>query len=218
MVGSGKSIELVALRCPRCGADLRVAQGLDIATCNYCGGQVAITEKALPGALGTDVDKKRAAIEMQKQEVAAHEAELARLNAEIKALEDSADAFKADNLMIVAILAGAGIFFDLFLFPLFFFLDITSSFGMARGVCLALGMTILVICLAIMVLAWTGRKKAKARRREEILQSSDYQRRLQRRKELEDEIRAMHAGIDASEMQLMQMLNSVGPAPQGSPM
>jgi len=217
MVGMGTSVELVALRCPNCGADLRVAQGLEIATCNYCGSQVAITEKALPGPLGTDVDKKRAAIQMQKQEVAAHEAELARLNAEIKAIEDSADVLKADNLMIVAILAGAGIFFDMFLFPLFFFLDITESFGMARGVCLALGLTILVICLAIMAVAWMGHKKAMARRRQEVLQSSDYQRRLQRRKELEDEIRAMHVEIDRSEKQLMQMLDSVGPNPQGSP-
>jgi len=216
MVGMGTSLELVALRCPRCGADLRVAQGLDIATCNYCGGQVAITEKALPGALGTDIDRKRAAIEMQKQEVAAHEAELERLNAEIKALEDSTDILKADNLMIVVILAGAGIFFDLFLFPLFFFLDITQSFGMARGVCLGLGLTILFICLAIMLFGINLRRKARAKRREEVLQGSDYQRRLQRRKELEDEIRAMHAGIDASEMQLMQMLNSVGPPPLGN--
>jgi uncharacterized protein YlxW (UPF0749 family) len=217
MVGIGTSVELVALRCPNCGADLRVAQGLEIATCNYCGSQVVITERAQPGALGTDVDRKRAAIGMQRQELAAHEADLARLNAEIKALEESTGALRADNLMIVVILAGAGIFFDLFLFPLFFFLDITRSFGMARGVCLALGMTILVICLAVMALAWNGRKRAAARRREEVLQSSEYQRRLQRRKELEDEIRAMQSDIDRSEGQLMRMLDSVGPPPQGSP-
>jgi len=214
----GTSLELVALRCPRCGADLRVAQGLDIATCNYCGGQVAITEKALPSALGTDVDRKRAAIQLQKDELARHEAELSALNAEIAAMEASASAKVGDNLMIVAILGGVGIFFDLFLFPLFYFLGITESFGMARGTCLALGMTILVICLAIMFLAWTGRRRAAARRREEVLQSSEYQRRLQRRKELETEIQAMQAEIDRSEMQLIKMLESPTAAPQPVPL
>jgi len=213
------SLELVALRCPRCGADLRVAQGLDIATCSYCGGQVAITEKAQVSALGADVDKRREAIKLQKDELARHEVELANLNAEISALESSANAKAGDGLMVVAILGGAGIFFDLFLFPLFYFLGISESFGMAQSVCLSLGLTVLFICLAVMFLAWTARRKAAARRHEEVLQSSEYQRKLQRRKELEGEIAAMQSEIDRCEMLLIKMLESPStPAPQPMPL
>jgi cell division protein FtsB/DNA-directed RNA polymerase subunit RPC12/RpoP len=206
----GRPIELVALRCPRCGADLRVSPELDIATCNYCGGQVAVVEKALPDALGADVAKKRAAIDLLQKELAEHESELSRLNKEIEALVESAENLKDDRFMIVMMLAGAGVFFDLFLFPMFYFLDVTHNFGMSRVTCLALGMTLLILFLAGMAAAWTGRKRAIARRREEILRSSEYQMKLQKRQALEEEIRKIRAGVDAAEEELRQMLHSIG--------
>lgn len=209
----GRPIELLVLRCPRCGADLKLAPDLDIATCNYCGGQVAVMEKAQPDALGTDVGKKRAAIDLLRKELAEHESELAKVNAELKALEESAEKFKTDRFMIIMMLMFAGIFFDLFLFPLFYFLDVTQNFGMSRGTCLALGLTLLAIFLSGMVAAWMGRKRAIARRREEILQSSEYQMKLQKRQALEEEIRALRAGVDKAEAELRQMLHSVGQTP-----
>ncbi len=209
----GRPIELVALRCPRCGADLRVSPDLDIATCNYCGGQVAVVEKDLPDALGEDVGKKRAAIELLRKELAEHESELSMLNKELEALLESAEKLKTDRFMVVMMLMFAGLFFDLFLFPLFYFLDVTQNFGMARGTCLALGLTLLVIFLSGMAASWMGRRRAIERRREEILQSSEYLMKLQKRQALEEEIRGLRAGVDKAEAELRQMLHSVGQAP-----
>jgi len=209
----GSTLELTLLRCPGCGADLQFAPDLKLGTCKYCGAQVAVTEKPL-GALGTDVDKMKAAIELQKKELAEHEEQLSDLNAEIKALEASAENMKTDKYMIAMMLIFAGLFFDLFLWPLFYFLDISQNFGMGRGACLGLGSTILVLCLAAMVAAWVGRKREIERRREEVLQSSEYQRKVQRRTELEAEIKGLQAGIDRSEARLIEMLQGGWKSPQ----
>ena len=207
------TLELTLLRCPGCGADLQFAPDIKLGTCKYCGATVAVTEKPL-GALGTDVDKMKAAIELQKKELAEHETELSNLNAEIKALEESAEAMRSDKYMIIMMLMFAGLFFDLFLWPLFFFLDITSSFGMSRGACGVLGLTVLIILLAITVWAWLARGKDQVRRREEVLQSSEYQRKVQRRAALEAEIKEMQSGIDRSEARLIEMLQGGGKSPQ----
>ncbi len=209
----GTTLELTLLRCPGCGADLQFSPDIKLGTCKYCGAQVALTEKPL-GALGTDVDRMKAAIELQKKELAEHEKELSDLNAEIKALEASAETLKTDKYMIVMVLMFAGLFFDLFLWPLFYFLDISQNFGMGRGACGALGLTILIICLAVTVWAWVGRGREQARRREEVLRSSEYQRKLQRRTEMEAEIRGLQAGIDRSEARLIAMLQGAGTPPQ----
>ena len=213
MGGMGSTLELTLLRCPGCGADLQFAPDLKLGTCKYCGAQVALTEKPL-GALGTDVDKMKAAIELQKRELAEHEKQLSDLNAEIKALEASAENLKSDKFMVIMMLMFAGLFFDLFLWPLFYFLDITSSFGMSKGTCGVLGLTVLIILLAVTVWAWVARGKDQARRREEVLQSSEYQRKVQRRTELEAEIKELQSGIDRSEARLIEMLQGTGRPPQ----
>lgn len=207
------TLELTLLRCPGCGADLQFSPDIKLGTCKYCGATVAVTEKPL-GALGTDVDKMKAAIELQKKELAEHEKELSDLNAEIKALEASAENPKSDKYMIILMLMLMGLFFILFLWPLFYFLDITSSFGMSRGTCGVLGLIIFIILIAVTVWAWIGRGKDQARRREEVLQSSEHQRKLQRRAELEAEIKGLQAGIDRSEARLIEMLQGGGKAPQ----
>jgi len=213
MGGMSSTLELTILKCPGCGADLRFAPDLKLGTCQYCGAQVALTEKPL-GALGTDVDKMKAAIELQKKELAEHETQLSDLNAEIKALEASADNVKTDKYMIVMMLMFMGLFFDLFLWPLFYFLDITQNFGVSHGACGAIGLVILIILLAVTVLAWVARGRERERRRQEVLESSEYQRRLQRRTELEAEIKQLQAGIDRSEARLIEMLQGGGKSPQ----
>ena len=205
-------LEPEVLKCPRCGADLQLSPGRELATCNYCGAKLSVSEKLKPGALGTTVDKKRYALELQRQELAEHEAELAKLGAEIAALETGPDRSKTDNLTVVVIILFMAIFFDLFLFPMFYFLDISQAFGVSRGMCLAMGLTVLVVCLALIVALRVSHKRAQAKRRAEVLQSSEYQRRLQRRKELEDGIQGQQAEVDRTEQQLRAMLQSVGPA------
>ena len=204
-------VELEVLKCPRCGADVQLVPGRDLASCDYCGAKLSV-EKLRPGGLGTDVDKKRYALELQRQELAEHEAELAKVNAEIAALEAGPDKLKADNLMIATILLFMVIFFDLFLFPLFYFLDISSSFGVSRGLCLTLGLSVLIVSLALIVASRVAHRKAVARRREETLRSSEYQRKVQRRKELEDEIRGQQAELDRAERELRALLKVVGPS------
>jgi len=66
----------------------------------------------------------------------------------------------------------------------------------------------------VTVWAWVARGKDQARRREEVLQSSEYQRKVQRRTELEAEIKELQSGIDRSEARLIEMLQGTGRPPQ----
>lgn len=203
-------VDLVVAKCPRCGGDLQVQPGGETAFCTYCDAEILIVDRGgspkgnEPTA--TEIEKKKLAVQLERENLSELELEAARTNGEIIVIEQG-EGRQVKNiaggiLMILFMLT----LFDLILFPIFYILDISYVWGISHEICLLMGIVLLVIGIGGMVSTSVSSRMTMAKKREDRMRSPEYTSKVARRQELQDQIQKSKQEVERLEEQLKSLL------------
>jgi DNA-directed RNA polymerase subunit RPC12/RpoP len=203
-------VDLIVAKCPRCGGDLQVQPGGETAFCTYCDAEILIVDRGGPpkgnDPTVTEIEKKKLAVQLERENLSELELEAARMNGEILAMEQGEGRQTRNIAGGILILLFVLTLFDLIIFPLFYILDISYVWGISHEMCLLMGIVVLVIGIGGIVTTSVSTKMSIAKKREDRMRSPEYTGKVARRQELQEKIQQSKQEVEALEQQLKSLL------------
>jgi DNA-directed RNA polymerase subunit RPC12/RpoP len=203
-------VELVVPKCPRCGADLQVTPGSGAAVCRYCEAQVLVVGTQQDGAAADqarlEIEKRQMALGMLAQELSEMEGAANRLLSEIKMLENPVAGNAAKGSVVFIILFFMMAMMGGMIGGLFYILDIYFVWGFTKSMCLMT--TVAIICIGVGggIAVWFWNTSSLERNRARNMQSPEYMMRVQQHQQLQAQLQAKRAELEATEQQLKALL------------
>ena len=203
-------VELVIAKCPQCNADLEVRPDQGLAVCNYCGSKVLLVSSGKAyegkGGLPPKLEKKRYAIELESDELYELKLRATGLQSRISKMEGVQNPDVKGVGLIVMIFLLILIIFDIIIFPLFYALGMYDFYGISQGLCLSLGMIVLIIGLVGITLIWSASTRAVKVQRERAMQSPEYHEAVAEHRQLLAQIKQSEEKIESMEQELRSLL------------
>jgi DNA-directed RNA polymerase subunit RPC12/RpoP len=201
-------VELIAPKCPRCGADLQLRPGQESAVCNYCESSVLIVDRdassGADDAFRTGLEKKKLALELQNKELGELSGQLDRAMMERSMMEGRANRRK--NLAGIYVIFGMGLIFGVTMFPIFYLLDLYTAYGITKDMCLVYWILIMVLSLAAIIATKLASDRALESQRHQCLQSPEYFAGVAEVQQLQARVDRQRTAVEQAEQQLKALL------------
>jgi len=203
-------VELVVPKCPRCGADLEIRPGSGDAVCKYCEAQVLVVgtqqQSTIADQARLEIDKRRMALDMLAQELSEMEGAANRLLSEIKMMENPVSRSGAKGSVLMIVLFFMMAMMGGMLGGLFYILDIYYVYGFTKSMCLMTMIAIICIGVGGGIAVWFWNTSSLERNRVRNMQSPEYMMRVQQHQQLQAQVQAKRAELEATEQQLKGLL------------
>jgi DNA-directed RNA polymerase subunit RPC12/RpoP len=198
-------VDLVVPQCPRCGADIELRPDGTAGVCRYCDAQVLVLDGA-PHPTETELERRKEALAMLRQDLAELEGQSARFSYQIQAAQSGGQAAGAKAAVLPIILFSMMVFFSALMTPLFYFLGISYVYGVSPSMCLVIGTVLIVIGAAGIFATKLGADRLREGRRARAMQSPEYYAAVQQLSLLQPRIQKAQEEADRADRDLRALV------------
>ena len=197
--------EIVVPKCPNCGADIELRPDGEAGVCKYCDSQVLVLDNR-PHPSESDLERKKEALELLRQDLAGLQMQAAGLQSGIQAAQAYGGPRNARTAAFPMIMFTMMAVFGGFMSFLFYIIDISWVWGVPRAMCPALGALVVIIGIAGAVGSKFAVDKMVENRRARAMQSPEYFAAVAQLQALQPKILATQQEADRTEQQLRELV------------
>jgi DNA-directed RNA polymerase subunit RPC12/RpoP len=198
-------VDLVVPQCPRCGADIELRPDGTAGVCRYCDAQVLVLDGA-PHPSETEIERRKEALAMLRQDLAELEGQAARASFQIQAAQSGGRPARAGAAVLPMVLFGLMMVFSAMMTPLFYFLEISYVWGVSQSMCPVVGALFIIVGAAGLVGTKLGADRFREQRRAQAMQSPEYYAAVQQLSMLQPRIQMAREAADRADRELRALV------------